>query len=937
MLSSDPEQRVGSFRNGFQLNRNHQLMNLSSVRIPRTALALILGAVLPYCAVAQTASDTSSTSTSKEEVKMEKFEVTGSRIKRLDAETPSPVVRYSTSDIELQGYTSLGDFIQRMPFNSGNQASIIQTASFTRGATTANPRGLGAQRFLVLINGRRGVTYPLTTGPQTLGFNVSIFNFNSIPIGAIDSFEFEKDGASAIYGSDAVTGVLNIRLKKNYQGLTVDYMVENSTEGHDMLHQQANVTAGSATAKTQMMTSVSFETGNSTFIRDYKRSKTTDYSIYGDLNKGTNLNSSANWPANLVLTAAQATAAGFTTGSGNYVLTGGQPTANPTTSMFARVAAIPNENRYDFVKTYQLIPDYTYVSAFTSLNHDFNENISAFAQLIFDDNSTKYSFTPAVIQSTQNPGTSTSGTLNFPATNPYNPFGVAINNFLYRTNFGPPRRFDTDESLYDLVFGLKGKINPDWSWETAATFGQDKVGSVARNQIRAADLQAALNGTTRTTALNPFGPSDNSDVVNNLFTVSNSNYKSWGQMYDASVQGKLFELPAGDLAIAVGGELRREYLQADPDTQSYVGQGGGTPFKGSRRVESGYAELTVPVFKMTQNTGWFRPQVEVQLAQRWEHYSDFGSTAKPKFAAKFRVFDWLALRGSYSKSFKAPDLGTLFTAQTVAFSGTVLSDPKRPGDPATQLRIVSGGNPNLQPENAETWYGGLLLDMPKSFPNWIKGLEFTVDYFKFDLKNLINTPSSTTVLRLEDQLPGAVVRDNSQGSPGPIQYLRTVPFNVATQKYVGFDLGMHYRLLNTRIGNFDFSTNWTRIEHLKIDYGFGGGEFDNVGLYNNPKWNGEAALSWERKSYGASISADYVGAYFNDGYTATGWEEGAVTVANCSVYYAGFKGIKVTLGLRNMFNKQPPFNGRETSGFDQATYGWLSAGRTAYVRIKKDF
>jgi len=871
-----------------------------------------------------------------EKVTLEKYEVTGSRITRTDAETPSPVVRFKAEDIQAQGYTSLSDFVQRLPFNSGSQASIIQTASFTRGAATINPRGLGSQRFLVLINGRRGVTYPLNSGPQTLGYNVSVFNFNTIPLGAIDSFEYEKDGASAIYGSDAVTGVLNIKLKKNFQGISTDYLVENSTEGHDMLFQQANITAGTSNAKTQMMVSLNWQTGNSSFIRDYDRSKSTDYSRFGDTNKGAKLNSSLNWPANLVLSASQAAAAGFTTGSGIYVLTGGKPTASPTASGFAKVASIPNENRYDFAQTYQLMPDFTYMSTFVNLNHDFNEKVSAFAQLLFSDNTTKYYFTPSVIQSTQNPGNSAAGTLRISKNNPYNPFGIDIDNFLYRTNFGDPRKIDTDESVFDLVLGLKGTINPDWNWEVGSTFVQDKTTAVSRNLIRASDLQTALDGTTRTTALNPFGPSDNAELVAKLFTVSDAIYKSWGQNYDANVSGKAFELPAGDVGVSVGGELRNEYLQADPDAAAYVGNGGGTPFKGSRRLESAYAEVTVPVFKVA-GSAWFSPMLEIQAAGRFEHYSDFGSTTKPKYGAKLKVNDWLVLRGSFSKSFKAPDLGTLYTAQTVAFSGTVLSDPKRPSDPATQLRLVSGGNPNLEPENADTTYVGVLIDMPKSFPGWLKGLELSVDYFKFDLKNLINQPSPTTVLRLEDQLPGAVVRDDSQGSPGPIQYLNTIPFNVATQKYEGFDLELKYKLNKTRFGDFEFGTDWTRIEHLRIDYGFGGGEFENVGFYNNPKWTGKGYAAWDHDNVRITLSADHQGGYFNDGYTVTGWYEDPVTVTNLSVRYKAWKGIEVTVGVKNLLNEQPPFNGREISSTDQSTYGWLTAGRTAYLHIKKDF
>jgi iron complex outermembrane recepter protein len=469
---------------------------------------------------------------------------------------------------------------------------------------------------------------------------------------------------------------------------------------------------------------------------------------------------------------------------------------------------------------------------------------------------------------------------------------------------------------------LGGNFNSDWSWEMGANFARSTVNTVARNQIRAADLQAALNGTTRATALNPFGASDNMDVVNRLFTVSNSANEAQVQNYDMKVSGKLFEIDGRNVGIAFGGEMRREKLTSDPDTQSYVGSGGGTPFKGSRQVYSAYVESTIPLLK----------QVEVQIAGRYENYSDFGTTTKPKIGAKFKALDWLLLRASFSQAFKAPDLGTLYTAQTVSFTSGVVSDPKRPSDPPVQLRNVSGGNPNLKPENSDCYYAGFVVDVPR-----VKGLELTLDYFKFKLSNLINTPGTTTVLSREDQLPGAVVRDNTQGNPGPILYLQTVPFNVASQEYEGFDVGVAYSIKNTRIGDFYFKTDWTRIMNLKIDYGFGGGMFNNVGLRNNPRWNGNGTLSWRYKDYGAEVSADYFGNYYNDGYTAAGWPEKGVCTYNFGVSYKGFKGIKMSLVLNNAFNTEPPMNGRETSSFDQSTYGWLAAGRTLYVKLSREF
>ena len=897
-------------------------------KIGKAALFAAMSSLVVVGLQAQTAETTEK----KDEVqKLEKFEVTGSRIKRLDTETPSPVVEFKIGDVEAQGFTKLGDFIQSLPMNTGSMNSVIQTASFTRGAATVNPRGLGGNRVLVLVNGRRSISYALTNSN-----NQSVFDFNSIPLAAIDSIHFLKDGASAIYGSDAVTGVFDIRLKKNYNGVSANMKVEN-TLGHDSLSKTADVVIGTQKDKTSMVVVASANTGNSTYIRDYDRSKTTDYSWLGA--KGANLNSSANWPANITFSATQAAAAGYTTGAGSYVLTGGVPTSTPTKAGFARVASIPNENRYDFAKTYQLYPEYDSYGVYAHIDHQITPHLSVFGEVMYNTNTTNYNFTPAVIQSTQNPGTSTTGTLNIPSSNPYNPFGIDINNFLYRTNFGDVRKFDTKGNTTTLLAGLKGDFGADWTWEAAVSRGLSDVTTVSRNQIRAVDLQAALNGTTRTTALNPFGVSDNPDVVSKLFTVSNSTYNDTAQQFDANAQGTLFSLPAGRVGLAVGGEFRKETIQQDPDTASYVGSGGGTPYKGSRRVVSEYAELSIPILKSVPGVD----SLEAQLAVRHEDYNDFGKTTKPKYALIYklptnRIVD-IALRGSYSESFKAPDLGRLYTATTTGFSSTVLSDPKRPGDPATQLKIVTGGNPLLKPEEAKIKYAGIVVDVKA-----VKGLSFAVDYFDLAIDNVISSPSSTTLLAREDQFPGAVVRDNTQGNPGPILYLKTVPFNVAKQWYKGYDFEVKYQLKNTPVGDFNFVINATRTVSVLSNSGIRDSagnlpaNFENVGLYNNPKWIATASAAWRYKKMGAVIAMPrYMGKYFNDAYTVAGWGENPKASFNVSFSYDLPYDIRLSVGSNNVLDTEAPLNGRETSSYDQSTYAWLARGRTIWMGLAYNF
>ncbi len=908
-------------------------MNTMLPKAARDALrlALIAGVSVGVLAAQNTTATPPITTEKKEEksVVLEKFEVTGSRVKRLDVETPQPVVTYSAQAIEDSGYKTIGEFVQSLPFNSGSANSIFQGSSFTRGAVTANPRGLGSNRFLTLVNGRRAVTYALTNS-----FNQSVFDFNSIPNSAVDSIEFLKDGASAIYGSDAITGVLNIKLKKNYTGLRTDLYVGN-TLGHDSLVKSASILAGAQSGKTSIMVTANYQGGNSSFIRDYDRSKTTNYSALG-ANKGANLNSGANWPANLTLTAAQATAAGFTGGSGSYVLTGGKPTANPTRAQFERVAVLPNENRYDFAQTFQLNPDYDYISYYTKLNHEFSDKLSLFIEVSGSNNLTKFGFTPSVIQSTQNAGTGPTGLLNVPANNPYNPLGIDLTNFLYRTNFGPSRVFDTESSGGNYLVGLKGDLNADWSWEIGTAYGYGVVSTTTRNQIRAIDLQNALNGTTRATALNPFGPSDNAALVNNLFTISNASAKVLSYGTDLTVGGTIsqFSLPGGEIGIAAGGEARKDKLDTRPDTAAYVGSGGGLPLTGSRSVKSAYVEVSLPVLK----------SVELQIAGRHESYSDFGKTNKPKFGGKFRVPENkiadIVLRASYSKSFKAPDLGRLYASQTVGFSSTVLNDPLRPQDPATQLRSITGGNPNLQPEEGRIQYIGTIIEMPKSVKNsWLKGLSFSADFFNYRIDDVISSPSINFLLSAQGraQFPNAITRDNSTENPGPIRSVFAIPVNLASQSYKGYDFELIHKSPETQIGKFETTIRATVIREIASDAGTGGGSFSNQGLYNNPRVNMTASVRWTLKDWSAAVFASRTGQYFNDGYTAAGWGENAQTLISPSVSYKGLWNTTFTVGAQNVMDREPPANGRETTGFDPGTYGNFVTGRFIYLRVSKEF
>lgn len=873
----------------------------------------------------------------RETLQLEAYEVTGSHIKRLEAEGPQPVASFSSAEIEARGYQTVGDFIQSLSFNSGTVNTVdlpsgVSGQPYARGATTMNPRGLGAQRFLVLLNGQRAVNYGT---PDSSGN--SIFDFNSIPAAAIESIDYLKDGASAIYGSDAITGVMNIKLKKSYSGLSTAVMVGNTVgDGGDTFTRSANALAGASTAQTSVMIDASWFRQNDNVSQDYSRSPTTDYRAFGDV-KGVNDNSIGNFPFNVSLTAAQATAAGFTTGSGYYVVTNGTLAASPTKGSFSYAGAsgnITNANLYNFGPVTQLTPKQNNLGLLATVQHKISENLTAYAQILGTENKSTYLYSPSSITATSIV-TSSGATLTIPATNPYNPFGVALNNFRGRAVFGPTRVFDVNSRAGDYVVGLDGRINSDWSWSTSLNYGSNLVTQVAKNQIKADDLQNALNGTLAGftgSYLNPFGPSSNPALVKALFVTGTSSAEASAIDYQASTSGRLFTMPAlgggksaGDVSLAAGFEWRHENLDNNADPTNYAVNSGSTPFTASRTVTAEYVELEVPVVAK---------YLELQLAARHDEYSDFGGTTNPKVALLSQPLSFLKLRASYSQSFKAPDLAQLYSAPVTTYTLN-FTDPLRPQDGVqSNVKVLSGGNTHLQPEKGKVWYTGGVIDLDPA----VKGLSVAVDYFSFAITNVITSFSNTAVLFTS--FPNRVIRDNTQGTPGPIQYFDETPMNAAAYYWRGFDFGLTYKLPKLAIGNFDLSLQATRINYIAYDGGAGAGPINSAGLYNYPRWTGNAQVTWRKDRFGASLGARYMGAYLNTASApAYVWGENPIALFNGSVSYSGWHGTRFVLGCNNLLGTNPPPNGRASpsDGFDISTYSAWSLGRFVYLKAEKRF
>lgn len=898
-------------------------------RIPTPLAALRCGLICSFVAGMLAAQDVKKTEESQDPAalkKLEAFEVTGSRVKRLDYETASPVVTYSAQAIEDKGYATLGEFVQSLPYNNSTAVSEFTTGSFITGAATINPRGLGSNRLLTLVNGRRGVPYALANSSS--GTPQTVFNFNSVPQGAIDRLEFLKDGASALYGSDAISGVMNIILKKTYEGSSVDFSVGSSLR-HDTLRKTLNIFTGVSKNGWEFTAGLTVQTRNASFIKDYGVT-TTNYTYLGQ--KGQNMTSTIFLPSYLSLTAAQATASGLGTAAGFYIIPNGAPTANPTKSSFTYIgtssAGIPNSNRYDFANVTQLMPSSESGGTNVSISRVLNPSVTLFADGMYSRGLTHYELQPYGF-------TTTLAGLTLPATNPYNPTGLNLAvtastaPFTYRSSVLPRREVKT--TTISGVAGLRGIVLNKWNWEAAVSYGQNES-TRDSDLIDSTTFQNALNGTTRQTAWNPFGPSDNPNLDRSLYTSSRGNdgkIQSLG--YDANINGTLLQLPwrgGGSLGLATGVEHRDDKLRSIPEGSNFLGYSGVPSYKGSRNSNSFYVEATAPVQK------W----LEFQVAGRHERYSDFGNTTKPKYGAKLRLPSNrvvnVILRGSYSESFKAPDLGQLYAPQSNAVTTASLLDPLRPQDAARQLPTRVGGNPNLKPEEGKVQYGGAVFEVPS-----VKGLSFSVDYFDTQITNVISSLSATYLLSAEGLrlFPAAVERDNSVANPGPIVRIASISNNLGLQLFRGLDYGVRYTIRNTRTGNYTFTADVQQVIKKGSDAGTGAGFFDNTGLAFDIRWRYNYSIGWSYKNWSARTAVDVVGKFFNDNWTTAGWGENVFTLVNPSVSYRGFKRTTITLGATNVFDTRPPPNGFRNLGFDDRIYGAGALGIAGSLRVRREF
>ncbi len=899
---------------------------------------------------------------------LEGFIVTGSRIPQLDLQTVNPVLRLDAEAIEDTGFTTIGDAVRSLPFNNGQALTPTDSGtSFTSGVSTANLRGLGNNNTLVLINGRRAAPY---AAPGFNGFQ-TVFDLNSIPSGAIDSIEILKDGASAIYGSDAVAGVMNVRLRNDYEGASMSLRVGNffSTDG---LLKKASFITGANTAKASVIMSLDWQEQNAVFARDLPYSMFADQSYR---NEDTQYYDAAGWedagytskeayldaaaeawglpPAADLGYANNESSRGF---PGYLILpsygrvTFAEPTSNPDPAN-----ATSSTNLYNYQERNGLFPENRMFSFYSRGNYDISDNWYVFAEASFSRVESEVHSAPTPVDIEASQGLSVGTPLTYPAFNPYNVWNEDATTGRRRLLEPPNRINDVTSDTPRIVLGTGGDLVSDfidnWTWEVGLLYTKNSVNNLNRNAVPDYKLQQAFNGLTRlgdgSLTWNPDTPLENRVYFNwfdenepafaDFLSVANPN-SAWVEYrsFDVNTSGTIpaLSLPGGAMGFNVGVERRLEdfgNVKTDLNaTGMILGGSEGASSYGQRSLNSIYAEVNLPILD----------NLEVQLAGRWEEYSDegFEKDIRPKIAAMYRPVEWLSIRASYSQAFKAPDLAYLYTASQTSFTSFQIQDPVT-GSEIDQLQIVTAGNPNLAPELSDNYYIGVTFE---GFGK-IEGLRFYVDWLMFERTDLLAQLSDfygyeaflNGAAEGDPLFAGAVVRS---AQTGEVLYIRDDYANIQDNEYQGFDFGFAYAL-DTEWGEFDFLTNSTYVRWNEIDGS------DTVGGYLSPEWRHTLAVNYNYGDWGANLLGVYIdgrdrafsfGSVFGEGDTLYyAYRVDEQVVLNGSVSYDGFWDSTITVGVNNLLDQEPPADAFDPSG---STAG-VNYHEPAfwYIRFDRDF
>jgi iron complex outermembrane recepter protein len=913
----------------------------------------------------------------QEAAKQERIEVTGSSIKRIEAESALPVTVIKREDIARTGATTVTELLDKVSANNGGgyNLSLALGDAGRPGFSGASLRGLGSTNTLILLNGRRMAVYAFDGGGV---------NLNALPLEVVDRIEILRDGASAVYGSDAIAGVINVITRKDYQGLQMGAgaSIPEAKGGRSYEGQMTFGWGDLAKDRVNVFGTIQYNKYDNLKASDRSFSKSAFIP-----SEGVNRLSSNAFPAN------------FTNAAGAlrnpyapyYSLPAGSSTASPGTNAGfpANGSALgcsppvsfgtwdgERRCRFDYASVIDIVPPSDRLSFFSKATFQINEDNQLFAEASISRNKYKFVISPTpASEATTKPDALTGATaqLLYPATGPYypgtngipNPTGATGDlNLYYRTIDLGGRRNDTTATEGRFLVGATGTL-VGWDYNTGLSHSESKASD---SYISGYVAESKLIPAMYTGLINPFGYNTGAglDLLKSTqVTGVVREAKSSRDTFDLRGSRELTQLPAGPLAMAAGVEYRREKFDDNPspvlNTGDIIGGAGEQlPVKSSRNVSGVFGELSIPIVK----------SVEAQLAARFDKYSDFGNTTNPKLSLRWQPNPAFLLRGSAGSGFRAPTLPELFTQPSRTNSGGAYDDPLYSAqigcgaaDPASakycgaQLGVKNSGNTALKPEKSTQFNLGVVIEPSKNL-----SAEFNL--FQIKQRDVIGLISGDTKIQdYIDNFDNATLTSTSVYSNDvftridPVSGARVIDYalarfeNLIDQVTRGVDFSIKYKLPKFEAGTFGLNWDGTYLISQKQTVNAPTGKttvevvdtFATFGPVLRLKYN--ATLTWEKGPWGGSLAYNWQSSYSDQNggpgpllFATPDRTVGIYETFDLQGKYDGIKGLALTAGIRNVLDRKPPFtnvNAYFQVGFDP-TYS-DPRGRTFYTSANYKF
>jgi iron complex outermembrane receptor protein len=890
----------------------------------RASILLLLPGVLTCTAHAQTQSPSQSQSKGSPNAQvLEEVVVTGTNLRGITAiDGPSPMVAITVDDLQVSGAMTVYEALEKQPFFAGLADNF--TRSGAHGQSTVNLRGLGSDFTLVLLNGRR----------------IGVNDLNLVPFAAVQRIDVLKDGASAVYGSDAMAGVVNIVLRDEFDGFEFATSYGNTTEYGDGGRFNASFLTGTSGDHGHLTLSGQYEKHSSILSLESPLGVTDDERVYGGTRdfRGPRRN-----PGLITLPSGARVMLGTTFGSGE--------TGDSIDDYGA-----PHDEPIDKQRPSNLQNGREASTLFATGEYELmGEHLVGFANFLYKDTKIDY---------IDHRGTF----LNFtvPAQNFWNPFGTPVQvNYLLNYGTAPGRQERPLEALHSdittvlVTTGLKGR----WGavdYEVAYS-NYDNEDFQSHDGLSRAGLLAQL-ARTDAGALNLFG---NAAVTEEQLLPARArftrSFHNFVRSFTGVVRFAPFELPAGAVSMAIGGETRDEGLENIRDEALNIFRDAASlPFLNdssdalSRSIDAYYAELNVPLFGADAAPRGLH-KLELGLAVRREEYSDFGSATVPRYTLRWVPLadESLTFRASFSESFRAPELDDLTPQGDVnvnPFSDPLILDAA--GNPLIyNIETESGGNPNLDATTGEYLNFGVILR-----PSPLPGFTASVDVWKLDQEDAFVTPLAQAVIN--GVSPGVVTRDTNltpgdvySGAPvGRIIHVNNRITNAAVRNVAGVDLDLLYTLETGRFGVWSAAWYNTFTTKFEFDQADGLGIQEGLGKWTSansfgavPKLRSNLSLTHQLGAFTTNLSVSYFDEVENLADAGTPVE--SYTRTDLALRYefdAGGAGLladsALSINIDNIFDEQLPFVGGLFRTGIVADYSYGDpVGRFVTVGFRKRF